>query len=223
MLRRFLWVGVISLFAASLLTVTSASAQVTLGVKGGLNIADVGGGDAPSTGETKTGFIGGGFLELQFGNIFAVQPEVLYTMKGIENFSGTPDSEIKLSYIEVPVLLKVNVPIEGSNIRPNFYAGPVVAFEGSCKVTDPGTSVDDEDCDAAAAAPAFDDEPFETVSTDFGLVFGGGLDFLIGGAEVGADVRYTLGLTTIDDADDPDDIKNQVISFMVTVGFPLNR
>jgi hypothetical protein len=40
---------------------------------------------------------------------------------------------------------------------------------------------------------------------------------------VGIDVRYTLGLRTVDDFDDPDDIKNKVISIMGTVGFATNR
>jgi hypothetical protein len=87
-----------------------------------------------------------------------------------------------------------------------------VAFESSCKFA--GT--DEVDCDDPDLA-------IMTTSTDFGLTFGGGLSFEVGGAEVGVDVRYTLGLTTIDDDDDPWDLKNKVISIMGTVGFPLNR
>ncbi len=53
MLRRALWVGVMALFAASLFAPPQVSAQIKLGVKGGLNIADVGGDDATSDLETK--------------------------------------------------------------------------------------------------------------------------------------------------------------------------
>ena len=216
MLRRSLWVGVIALFAASLFAPPQVSAQIKLGVKGGLNIADIGGSDVDSLSlgpiETKTGFVGGAFVEFMIGDIFAIQPEVLYSQKGIKIDSSGANLKLKVDYIEIPVLLKINIPIEGSKVHPNVYAGPAVAFESSCKLA--GT--DEVDCDDP-------DVGIMTTSTDFGLTFGGGLSLEVGGAEVGVDVRYTLGLTTIDDDDDPWDLKNKVISIMGTVGFPLNR
>ncbi len=224
MLRRSLWVGVLALFAASLFAAPSASAQgVKLGVKGGVNIAvniaDIGGSDVDSLGptKTKTGFVGGAFVEFMIGDIFAIQPEVLYSQKGIKIDSSSAELKLKVDYIEIPVLLKINIPIEGSKVHPNVYAGPAVAFESSCKFAGSSGSVSAEvDCDDPQLG-------IMTTSTDFGLIFGGGLSFEVGGAEVGVDVRYTLGLTTIDDDDDPWDLKNKVISIMGTVGFPLNR
>ena len=221
MLRRSLWVGVISLLAGSVLAPPQVSAQIKLGVKGGLNIADIGGSDVDSLSlgpiETKTGFIAGAFVEFMISDIFAIQPEVLYSQKGIKIDSSGADLKLKVDYIEIPVLLKINIPIEGSKVHPNVYAGPAVAFESSCKFAGSSGSVSAEvDCDDPQLG-------IMTTSTDFGLTFGGGLSFEVGGAEVGVDVRYTLGLTSIDDDDDPWDLKNKVISIMGTVGFPLNR
>ena len=216
MLRRSLLVVVAVLFAASL-AVPQASAQgIKLGVKGGVNIADLGGADAGSSTETKAGFVAGGFAEFMIGDMFAIQPEVLYSQKGAKETSGGDELKLKLDYIEVPVLLKVNIPIEGSKVHPTVYAGPAVAFKASCKLsgTSGGVSAS-ADCDAGGAD--------FVKSTDFGLAFGGGISFDVGGAEIGVDVRYTLGLSTIDDSTDPDDIKNRVISIMGTVGFSPNR
>ncbi len=207
---RHMWVSVLAVSAAGLCAAPAASAQIKLGAKAGVNIADIGGSDADSLGstETKAGFIGGGFAEFMIGNMFAIQPELLYSQKGVKETGG---DKIKIDYVEVPLLLKVNIPIEGSTVHPNVYVGPAVAFKASCKVEESGVT---EDCDTVGAL---------ITSTDFGVAFGGGVSFDVGGAEVGVDVRYTLGLRTVDDEDDPFDIKNQVISIMGTVGFPLNR
>ena len=51
-------------------------------------------------------------------------------------------------------------------------------------------------------------------STDFGSVLGFGLNV----GPIYVDVRYNMGLSTIDDSANPDDIKNRVISFNVGFG-----
>ncbi len=214
MLRRSLLVVVAVLFAASL-AVPQASAQgIKLGVKGGVNLAKLGGSDAGST-ESKAGFVAGGFVEFMLGNMFAIQPEVLYSQKGAKESIGGDEVKLKVDYVEVPLLLKLNIPIEGSKVHPSVYAGPAVAFKASCKLA--------ADIGGVSASESCDDAGLEIKSTDFGLAFGGGVSFDVGGAEVGVDVRYTLGLSSIDDFSDPDDIKNQVISIMGTVGFSSNR
>lgn len=219
MLRRSLWVVVACLFAVSLAAPQASAQGIKLGVKGGVNIADFGGSDADSLGSTKSkaGFVGGAFAEFMIGDMFAIQPEVLYSQKGIKAEEAGATAKLKLDYIEVPVLFKVNIPIEGSKVRPSVYAGPAVAFKASCKVSGSVGGVDvDVDCDD----PLID---LPVKSTDFGVAFGGGIAFDVGGAEVGIDVRYTLGLTKIDDDPDPFDIKNRVISIMGTVGFSPNK
>jgi hypothetical protein len=217
MLRRLLWVGVITLFAASLYAPTASAQGIKLGVKGGVNIADVGGSDVSVLGttETKAGLIAGAFAEFMIGNMFAIQPEVLYSQKGTKVTEQGVEGKFKLDYVEVPLLLKVNIPIEGSKVHPHVYAGPAVALKASCKIEASGGG--------ASASVDCEDAGAEITSTDFGVAFGGGVSVDVGGAEVGIDVRYTLGLRTVDDFDDPDDIKNKVISIMGTVGFATNR
>lgn len=195
----------------------SSFAQIQLGLKGGLNLSSLKGDDAPENAENRTGFAGGAFLQYQFSSMFAIQPELTYSMKGatekgnfdFEGFQYDYDATYKLNYLEIPVLLKLIIPTQGAGVRPTIFAGPSVAFKMSSKqsVEINGQSVEDD---------------LENIkSTDFGLVFGGGLGFPLGKGELGFDIRYILGLSTIDDSSDNYDVKNGVINFNLYYGFNL--
>jgi hypothetical protein len=189
-----------------------SQAQMQIGPKVGLNISNVSGSDAGSP-DSKTGFAGGLFFMYQFSNMFAIQPEAYYTMKGAkekQDIEGyTVEATVSLDYIEVPLLLKLIIPIQGSSVHPAVFAGPAVGFNTTHKV-----KVEVE------GQSAEDDIP-DVKSTEFSLVFGGGVGFPVGNNELGFDVRYNLGLTTIDDSADEYDVKNNVISFNVYFGFSL--
>ena len=55
--------------------------ELTGGVKAGINIANVSGDDVENA-DSKLGLIGGGFLTYKISDMFAIQPELLFTMKG---------------------------------------------------------------------------------------------------------------------------------------------
>jgi hypothetical protein len=106
------------------LTAHQASAQsFDLGLEAGANFSNfIGSGvtQISSVNDSKLGFVGGGFLSLNFGNSFAIRPEVLYEQKG-NAISGT-STTTELDYIEVPVLLKVGL---GSPVfNPSILLGP---------------------------------------------------------------------------------------------------
>lgn len=190
-------------------------AQMQIGPKAGLNIASIGGDDADQILEgqsldSKTGFAGGLFFMYQFSKMFAIQPEAYYTMKGATYSEGGGELTISLDYIEVPLLFKLLIPIEGSNIKPSIFAGPSIGFNmtAKSKVEFEGESQEND----------FKDE---TKSTEFSLAFGGGLGFMVGKNELGVDVRYILGLSTFDDSSDPWDLKNNVINVNAYFGFAL--
>jgi hypothetical protein len=181
----------------------------------GLNIASIGGDDADQILEgqsldSKTGFAGGLFFTYQFSNMFAIQPEAYYTMKGATYSEGGADLTISLDYIEVPILVKFIIPIQGSNIKPSIFAGPAIGFNmtAKSKVEFEGESQEND----------FKDE---TKSTEFSLAFGGGIGFPVGNGELGVDIRYILGMSTFDDSSDPWDLKNNVINFNLYYGFNL--
>jgi len=175
------------------------------GLKGGLNFANLHGDDAEGW-DSKIGFCAGGFITYSINGMFAIQPEVLFTMKGAkdeEEWGGeTLKYTISLNYLEIPVLAKLSMSSQGS-VVPSLFVGPYLAIKltGKAKVEYAGES-EEEDIEDLKA-------------TDFGLVFGGGVDFALGSSKVTVDARYTLGLTTIDASEWEADVKNGVFSLMV--------
>jgi hypothetical protein len=148
-----------------------ASAQTfDLGLEAGANFSSLIGKDLSSFGNataSRMGFVGGGFLSLNFSPSFAIRPEVLYEQKGAA-ISGTSTST-ELDYLEVPVLLKIGLGTPVFN--PNILIGP--SFDWSTLAKDAnGTPIN---------------------SSDVGLVGGLEIDvdkFLLSG-------RYELGLDNV--------------------------
>jgi len=202
------------LFIILAFTSFTVAQNMQIGPKVGLNIANVGGDDSDqlfdNSPDSRTGFNGGFFFMYQFNNLFAIQPEAYYTMKGAtSDFMGV-DLSLKLDYVEIPVLFKVVIPTAGTNLRPALFVGPAIGFNIGAKIKG----------EYQGQSAETDIDSFVT-STDFSLIFGGGLGFMIGNNELGVDIRYSLGLTTWDDSDDPFDLKNNVISFNAYYGFTL--
>ncbi len=199
------------LFTITLFSI-SAQAQMQLGLKAGLNLANLSGDDAGSP-DSKTGFAFGGFFTYQFSPMFAIQPEIYYSMKGAtENitFEGTTvDLTYTFDYIEIPFLIKFMIPIKESNVKPAIFAGPYFAINTTAKVkAEYQGQSEEEDLD-------------ELKSSEFGLQFGGGIGFPVGNGELGFDVRYILGLSTIFDVEGDPDVKNSVINFNLFYAFSL--
>lgn len=206
MKKLFTLLFVLSLFS------TMSFAQMQAGLKAGLNIANLSGDDVESP-DSKTGFAFGGFLMYQFSPMFAIQPEAYYTMKGATDkmdFEGTTvDLTYTLDYIEIPVLFKFLIPIQGSGVKPAIFAGPFLGINTTAKVK------------AEFNGQSQEEDLTDTKSTEFGLQFGGGIGFPVGKGELGVDIRYILGLSTIDDSAEEADVKNNVININLYYGFSL--
>ena len=217
------------------------------GFKVGLNLATWGGSDADDLGgaedlvpgmsidkKIRLGFSVGGFLTFSISETFSIQPELIYTMKGVKyEMSGsfeemgvtiTYDGEdiFKLAYLEVPLLAKISFS-SGSSIRPNLQIGPAMAILLSAK-DDWELSVTGEEQGVSMTISESDEEDVKDdfKDIDFGLVFGGGLDFDVGTGTVTVDARYSLGLLNIPDVEGDEDepsIKNNVISVMLGYSF----
>jgi hypothetical protein len=167
------------------------------GIKVGLNMATLGGDDAEGPGVTlssRTGISAGAFVVVNLAMI-SIRPEVLYTMKGTKFEVNSVEGTAKLDYVEVPVLLQYNLPLPGP-ISPSLFVGPALAFKLSAKQEVNGTETDID----------------SVKSTDLGLVIGAGITL---NNMLTVDVRYVLGLSSLDDSPLEEDKKNQVISLMV--------
>jgi hypothetical protein len=158
------------------------------GVKGGITLADV-----PKVGELidlpgvstalRKGFAAGGFLTVRFDNGFGIQPEVLYTQKGVKLTASvdTVSAEItlKTDFVDVPILARYTF---GRGARGYVFAGPSFDFKASAKVKTNVIGVSEEE-DIAE-----DVENFELA-----LVFGGGVEL----GPVLVEARWSEGLTNL--------------------------
>ncbi|MRI00954.1 outer membrane beta-barrel protein [Kriegella sp. EG-1] len=107
-------------------TITNAQ-DFAFGVKGGLNLASIGGNAYTGTGlgglSSKVSFHVGGVVEIPISEKIAVQPELLYSSQGSSwAFYGASDN-LKLDYVNLPVMVKYYI-IKGLSAE----AGPLAGF-----------------------------------------------------------------------------------------------
>jgi Outer membrane protein beta-barrel domain len=155
----------------------TASAQ-TIGLTAGATFNTISGDDVEDVFESKTGFVGGAYLNLPLGGgAFSLEPAVLYSMKGA-NFQGS-DIEFSGDYIQVPVLLRYGFGAGG--VKPVLFAGPAASFQVGCEYSD---SSDSATCDEFGT---------NGKSVQWDGIVGAGLGF----GKLGVDVRYEFGLTDV--------------------------
>jgi hypothetical protein len=152
------------------------------GVKGGFNMSNlVNSGDDPDDNNVLYGFNAGVYATLPISDFVAIQPEVLFTTKGAkleyDNAFATGNAKFKLNYIEVPLLVRVNVT---KNF--NIHAGGYASYLVSSKVTGDGDFSFDQDVDRD-----------DLNKFDAGIAAGVGVDF----DPISIGVRYNYGLTTV--------------------------
>mgnify|MGYP003576305024 FL=1 len=172
----------IILTAIAVAAFSFANAQQTrFGVKGGLNLSTVVGGDVDDT-KTLVGFHVGGFAEINIVEKFFIQPELLFSAQGTKvdgGFGG--DVDFKLNYLNIPVLAKYYIVDNKFSVE----AGPQLGVLLSAKAED-------------------EDIKDVTRSVDFGFNIGAGYNFT---DNLAVGLRYTIGLSplTDEDVDNTDD------------------
>jgi len=197
-------------FILFLFSITT-NAQIQVGLKAGLNISDIvedDPGEEATNFDTKLGFVGGVYFNYQFNNMFAVQPEIYYSMKGAKLKDQYNDLNLKLTYVEIPILLQFIVPLKGTPVKPLLFVGPAMGLNLTAKNerTNNGQATEEDFKDLIK-------------STDLGLVFGGGISLPLGKNQLGIDVRYSLGLSNIGKDTGSATIKNNIITFNLFYGF----
>jgi len=149
--------------------------QTRFGVKGGLNISTVVGGDVEDT-KSLIGFHVGGFAEIHVVQRFFIQPELLFSTQGTKvDVPSGADSDIKLNYLNIPVLAKYYIIDKKFNVE----AGPQLGVLLSAKLD--GNDIKDF-----------------TRSVDLGFNLGAGYSFT---DNLSVGLRYTIGLSPLTDKD----------------------
>lgn len=175
-------------------------AEVAIGIKGGLNFANV---DASSVGaayNSRTGYHGGAFVLFKLSKI-GIQPELILSQQGTTVKINTTNFDSNFSYMNIPVILKLYL-VGGLNLQ----AGPQFGF--LTKAT--GPIID------ASGNVTTGDIKNKLKSSDISVALGAGWDLPFG---LNIDARYNLGVSDVNNTANANAIKNQV--FQLSVGYKL--
>ena len=172
--------------------------EISLGVKGGVNLTNFYGAeeeyglDPYENQKVKPGIAAGAALQLKLANMFAIEPEVLFSQKGQKASSNGSSEILYINYLELPVLAQFLIPVPV--VTPIIYMGPAFDFkvgeiDGKTEYSS-GLSVTMTDNERKALDKNFS-------GFDLGLALGGGAEIKAGPGKVVFDVRYTLGLVKV--------------------------
>ena len=202
----------VSLVAAAACLILPASALAQqVGIKAGINFATI----SPSEDENpdtsrRPGPVGGAWVRLAPASRVSFQVEGLFSEKGVTvdtvvpELDGTVNSRLRLRYVEIPALARIDLGAAGSTARAFVIGGAAPAFRLSARAeaTFGGQEQSRDISDAIH-------------STDVGLVGGFGVEF----GRTLVEARYTHGLTHINTDDNGDWNRNQVFSVMAGFRF----
>ena len=199
----------IQFVALALMMSQAAFAQenLSIGPLVGVSIANLRG--DISNNAWKPGLTAGGFINYSANSGFGVSGQVLYTQLGARD--ELRNDEIRLNYIQVPVLLTYFLGKYGQKVRPKLFIGPHVNFLLNARNKN-GDDINTKIGDLT---------PFKSI--DAGLTAGLGLNVrLADKIWLNTDVRYGLGLIPLG-PDDATKIYNQNFGVNVGVSFPLGK
>lgn len=140
------------------------------------------------------GFDGGALLEIGVAPKFKLQPEVNYSVIGVELNDGEKEATIKLRYVDAALLAKLGVCE-----KVNLFAGPQVGFLTWAKRDSSFTS-------------EMTDMKNDFKNQDYGLVFGAEYKF---SNHIFLSGRYYHGLYQVAESWNDFVLRNRYISFRI--------
>ena len=177
----------------------SVNAQISFGVKAGMNFAIIAA-EFSDDYKSKIGYVIGAFAEIDISETISLQPELLFSAQGAKYEDSRPNSpffglptDLKADYIILPIMLSY-----AATEKIKIEAGPQIGF--------------------LIAAEFFDTDIKEQAEPiDFGANFGVSYYFT---DILFAQARYNLGLTNLLKDSDDDKVKNSVLS--ISLGYKFN-
>ena len=164
--------------ATILFTATATAQNVNIGIKGGLNIANLND-DNGTKYDSKLGFNVGLLGHIHLAPQLALQPEIMYSLQGAKYTVSNVETNINLGYINIPL----NVQYMFDN-GFRLQAGPQVGFLMNAKAETNNVKTDIKD---------------NLKTVDFGVT--AGLGYVHPASGFGVDARYNLGLSDISESD----------------------
>lgn len=186
---------------AAVTLITGASfAQMSFGLKGGINLSKVKSdfdGDK-ETSDSRFSVNLGGFMVYELADKMALQPELLLSFEGGKDDIGGDDITSAVTLINVPVLFRYTV-VENFNL----YAGPQIGVKVSAQYKN-------EDGDT---------EDIDDVSP-LGISFGLGASYNVS-EKIDLHFRYNAGMTNWYNGDNNDDFKQKINTIQIGLGYKL--
>ncbi|OON70528.1 porin family protein [Hymenobacter sp. CRA2] len=109
---------------------TAMAQDVKFGLKIGPTLSSYYGEARPNNSKYMLGLNGGVSANIGLTDLLSFQPELLYSQKGNEFTNGAVKSTTRLNYLDVPLLLRIDVD------GPFFEIGPHVGYALSVTSTD---------------------------------------------------------------------------------------
>lgn len=173
---------------------TQAQTSLELGIRAGVNFASFSD-SKQEVDSRRIGFMAGAYAVVPISKTsFSIQPEILYTQKGAE----INEVEIHFSYIEIPLLVRVNLASK-RQLKPHLYLGPSVSFNLDAE----------EDPPAQGNIPLAEERANNVV---YGLAVGGGTNI----NRINIGLRYNYDFK---EAFDLQDAKHSAISIVLGYQF----
>ncbi len=192
--------------------------QTTLAIRGGLSRATMSGVEDvdESALKARTGLSLGASATIPMHDNFSLRLDGGYVQKGYSAGSEGFEANLFLDYIELSGLGAVNLTPSGSPASVYALAGPSLAFNTRCE----GSA----SISLAGESGTISDSCGDDVrGIDLGITAGIGAEMAVSEKmSLSVDLRYTLGLLSVDKTGD-EDIKNRDLILQVGVGFPIGQ
>ncbi len=204
----------------ALITITMSAFSQHLGVKAGINIANIEGDDIESGFDSRTGYHAGIYLTYVLSEKWTFEPGVLFSTKGVKFslsesydmgnnlvFSEEYEARIATQYLDIPFSF-------------NYHPEPKLQLSLIPTISvllDNKIEMIEKQCvGGSCTGSKTEDSSTEGIrSTDLGFGFGAGYSLT---TNLRLLAGYTLGLLSIDDEDDSD-VYHRVASFSVAFQF----
>lgn len=196
------------LFGLCLLSLMPLKAQWELGGLINFNLAGISvqPGSSSEDYSGRLGFGIGAVVDKALTDVVFLHLEPMFLQKGATVKDSEVTLKFKLSYIELPIMVKYAFPIN-STLVPYAMAGPSIGILAAAKFEDEnGNSQDEKD---------------NTNTLDFGLGLGGGVSYPYGNMTLFAETRYVFGIADINKESNESTVRNRGLQIILGVKVPV--
>lgn len=192
--------GTIVIVSFFLLSLGANAQSIAIGLKGGLNFANLNGSTASEVYSNRTGYHFGAFTLIKLGKI-GIQPEIVYSKQGSTVTVNAQNFDSNFDYFNIPIIIKLYT-VAGINIQ----VGPQFGFISGAKYP----------ISSGQGSQSLQDITNQLKGSDVSVAMGLGWDLPFG---LSVDGRYNLGVSKANNTSSIPDIKNQV--FQLSVGYKI--